>query len=128
LASIGSIGGWNGSASTTATRYTERVSRALVAALIVTSHAAVADRDLCARGEVRRGTPIDLDVKDADVQDVLRLVADAGKINLVVSDDVKGRVTLSLRRAPWDAIACTIGALHHLSLIVQDNILLVRKR
>jgi type IV pilus assembly protein PilQ len=108
------------------------VRRALVTALIVASLgaplAAAPDRDLCAPGGVRRGTPIDLDVKDADVQDVLRLVADAGNINLVVSDEVKGRVTLSLRHAPWDAVACTIGALHHLSLLERDGILLVRKR
>ncbi len=45
---------------------------------------------------------IDLDVKDADLHDVCRLLAEVGKVNIVVADDVKGSVTLKLKRVPWD--------------------------
>jgi len=45
--------------------------------------------------------PISIDVKDADVHNVLRLLADVGQINLVVSDSVSGRVTLKLKNVPW---------------------------
>jgi len=46
------------------------------------------------RGTKYRGATMDLDVKDADIKDVFRLLADVGKVNLVVPDDVSGRVTL----------------------------------
>ncbi|WP_375769300.1 secretin and TonB N-terminal domain-containing protein [Archangium gephyra] len=44
---------------------------------------------------------ISLDVTRANVHDVLRMLADVGRLNLVVSDEVQGTVTLSLRNVPW---------------------------
>jgi type IV pilus assembly protein PilQ len=96
----------------------------LIVALLASSASA---GDLCAR-KVHRGAPIDLDVKDADVHDVLRLLADVGKINLVVSDEVSGKVTLRLKRVAWDLAACTIAKVHHLAIALDDNVLLVTKR
>jgi len=52
-----------------------------------------------ARAPARR---IDLDVVGADVRDVLRLLADVRGINLVIGDDVTGRVTIKLRRVRWE--------------------------
>ena len=96
--------------------------------LVLVAGTAFADRDLCAPGAKFRGAPVDLDVKSADVHDVFRLLADVGKVNLVISDDVAGKVTLRLRRVPWDQIACTVAAVHGLQILVQDNILMVSKR
>lgn len=39
---------------------------------------------------------ISLDLKDADVRNVLRLIAEAGQMNLAATDDVQGKVTLRL--------------------------------
>ena len=99
-----------------------------LAVLVLLGGTAAADRDLCARGAQHHGAPIDLDLEAADIRDVLRLLSDVGHVNLVVGDDVEGKVTLRLKRVAWDAAACTIAAVHHLSIDVQDNILLVRKR
>src|SRR5688572_21553012 len=44
---------------------------------------------------------ISLDVKDAELHNVLRLLADTGRVNIVVPDDVKGKVTIKLRNVPW---------------------------
>lgn len=44
---------------------------------------------------------LDLDVKDAELHNVFRLLADVGKVNIVVPDDVKGRLTLKLSQVPW---------------------------
>ena len=88
---------------------------------------ALAERDLCTPGAKHHGATIDLDVTHADIKDVLRLLADTASINLVVSDDVDGKVTLKLKRVPWDAATCTIAALEHLKITVDDNILLVRR-
>lgn len=76
-------------------------------------------------GAPHRGTVIDLDVKQADVQDVLRLLVDTAKLNLVVGDDIAGKVTLHLEHVAWDAAACTVAALHHLRMTLDDGILLV---
>lgn len=46
---------------------------------------------------------INLEVKDAEVRNILALLADVGRVNLVVSDEVGGQVTLRLKAVPWDA-------------------------
>jgi type IV pilus assembly protein PilQ len=54
------------------------------------------------RRRVYRGTKIDLDLKDVDIHNVMRLLADVGGINVVIPDDVKATVTVRLRQVPWD--------------------------
>lgn len=49
-----------------------------------------------------RGRRVNLDLKDADIHNVLRLLAAEENVNIVTSDDVKGTVTIRLRRVPWD--------------------------
>ena len=48
------------------------------------------------------GRPITLQVRDADLVDVFRLIADASGFNIIVGDDVKGKVTLAMVDVPWD--------------------------
>ena len=98
--------------------------RALLAVAFLAGSAR-ADRDLCAPGTQHHGRTLDVDLVRADIHDAMRLLADVGHVNLVVSDDVQGKVTLRLQRVPWDAAACTIAALNHLTMTVQDNILIV---
>jgi hypothetical protein len=50
----------------------------------------------------RNGKRIDIDVKDADIVNVCRALADEGHANLVVSDGVTGTVTVKMHRVPWD--------------------------
>lgn len=97
-------------------------SLALVAALAGT---AAAD-DFCPRRGT--GAAIDLDVRAADIRDVMRLIADAGHKDLVIPDDVAGTVTLHLKRVAWDAAACTVAALHALRITVNGSVLVVTKR
>src|SRR5688500_9829828 len=44
---------------------------------------------------------ITIDVKNADIHNVLRLFAHVGQVNIVVSDRVTGRVTVRLQEVPW---------------------------
>jgi type IV pilus secretin PilQ/predicted competence protein len=53
-------------------------------------------------GRVYTGQRLSLDFKDADVHNVLRLIAEVSKLNVVATDDVKGKVTLRLFDVPWD--------------------------
>jgi hypothetical protein len=112
----------------------ERVRALLVASSILVALGAGAHdvrsearRELCARGVRHHGAPIDLDLKGADIHDVFRLIADVGKVNVVVPDDVTGKVTLRLVRVAWDAAACVVAAVHHLTITVDGNILLVMR-
>ncbi|MGH7819186.1 MAG: AMIN domain-containing protein, partial [Candidatus Binatia bacterium] len=48
------------------------------------------------------GQKISLDFKDADILNVLRILAEVGGENIIATDDVKGRVTVRLVDVPWD--------------------------
>lgn len=48
------------------------------------------------------GKRITIDLKDADIHNVLRLLAKEGRINIIASEDVSGTITLHLERIPWD--------------------------
>jgi type IV pilus assembly protein PilQ len=103
-------------------------SHLVVIGMLLASTPAAADHELCVRGAKHRGKTLDIDVKDADIKDVFRLLADVGDVNLVVPDDVAGRVTLKLERVPWDQVACTVAAVNKLTITVQGTILIVARR
>jgi hypothetical protein len=48
------------------------------------------------------GAPLDLDLRDGDLQDVFRQFADTTGLNVVVHPGVQGRVTYRARQVPWD--------------------------
>ena len=48
------------------------------------------------------GRRITLDFHDIDIRNLLRLIAEVSKKNIVLADDVTGKVTVSLRNVPWD--------------------------
>jgi type IV pilus assembly protein PilQ len=48
------------------------------------------------------GRRITLDFHDIEIRNLLRLIADVSKKNIVVADDVSGKVTVTLRNVPWD--------------------------
>ncbi|MBW1645519.1 MAG: type IV pilus secretin PilQ [Deltaproteobacteria bacterium] len=53
------------------------------------------------RRPVRRSTRITVDFKDADLQNVFRFLADIKNYNLIMGDEVQGKVTLKLKNVPW---------------------------
>ncbi len=57
------------------------------------------------------GPAIDLDLRNAPLQDVLRELAAAAKVNIVVPDEIDGKVTVHLVHVPWDAaLTAVLGA------------------
>ena len=48
------------------------------------------------------GDRISLDVKDADIRDVIRTFASLAKINVVIDPEVKGSVTVRLNDVRWE--------------------------
>ncbi|HYO60045.1 type IV pilus secretin PilQ [Archangium sp.] len=49
-----------------------------------------------------RGKKVSFEFKDIDIQNLLRVIAEISKKNIVVADDVTGKVTIRLRNVPWD--------------------------
>ncbi|WP_043429365.1 type IV pilus secretin PilQ [Cystobacter fuscus] len=49
-----------------------------------------------------RGKKVSFEFKDIDIQNLLRIIAELAKKNIVVSDDVTGKLSLRLRNVPWD--------------------------
>jgi type IV pilus assembly protein PilQ len=45
---------------------------------------------------------ISLDLRDADIINVLKLIAEAAGLNIVIGDEVKGRIKLRLVDITWD--------------------------
>lgn len=49
-----------------------------------------------------RGEKLSLNFQDIEIRSVLQLIADFTDLNLVASDTVSGRITLRLKKVPWD--------------------------
>jgi type II secretory pathway component HofQ len=69
--------------------------------------------------------PISLDLVQADLLSVLRLIAEVGGINIVVGDDVSGRVTVRLVDVPWDQALAVIWRSQGLAAVPFGQIVLV---
>ena len=66
---------------------------------------------------------ISLDFKDADVVNLLRILAAESGRNIVIGDDVKGKMSISLRNVPWEVALDTILETRGLQKIEKDNVL-----
>jgi type IV pilus secretin PilQ/predicted competence protein len=59
-------------------------------------------------GPVYTGQRISLDFQQADLIDVLRLIAEVSGMNIITSPDVSGRVTTRMVNVPWDQALDTV--------------------
>jgi type IV pilus assembly protein PilQ len=71
------------------------------------------------------GRRIDLDLKDADIHNVLRLLADVGQVNIVTADNVSGSVTIRMRNVPWDQALDIVLQSKNLGMVRQANMIRV---
>lgn len=68
------------------------------------------------------GRRINLTVKDADIQNVLTFLAREGKVNIVTSEDVRGKVTFHLEDVPWDLALDTVLKAKGLDYVIEQGI------
>lgn len=73
------------------------------------------------------GEPISLDLKDADLKDVLRTFAELTKLNIAIDPDVTGSVTVRLHDVPWDQALDLILRMNGLGYVLVGKILRVGK-
>jgi type IV pilus assembly protein PilQ len=76
-------------------------------------------------GQRYSGRRIDLDFKDADIHNILRLLAEVGGVNIVTSDDVSGTVTIRMRNVPWDQALEVILQAKSLGMVRRGNLIRV---
>ena len=72
------------------------------------------------------GERITLDLSDAPVADVLKMLADQNDLNLIISDDVTGTVTMRLKNVRWDHAFEEILLSKGLGMVRIDNIIRVK--
>jgi type IV pilus assembly protein PilQ len=70
---------------------------------------------------------ITLDVRDIEINDLLRLIADEVGVSIVTSPDVSGRVTLSLKSVPLDQALTIILRAQDLGMRQEGNVIWVAK-
>jgi type IV pilus assembly protein PilQ len=73
------------------------------------------------------GETISLELKDADIKDVLRTFAKITGLNVVVDPDVSGSVTVNLENVPWDQCLDIILKINRLGYSVENNVLRVAR-
>ncbi|MDR2353670.1 MAG: type IV pilus secretin PilQ [Deltaproteobacteria bacterium] len=73
--------------------------------------------------KVYTGERISLDFQNADIHNILRLIGEVSGKNVVVSDQVSGRVTLKLKNVPWDQALDIVLASKNLGVIENGNVL-----
>ncbi|HXX66378.1 MAG TPA: type IV pilus secretin PilQ [Polyangiaceae bacterium] len=71
------------------------------------------------------GRRIDIDLKDADIHNVLRLLADTGHVNIVTADDVGGTITIRMHNVPWDQVLDVVLQAKGLGMVRQGNLIRV---
>ncbi|MGH9023109.1 MAG: secretin and TonB N-terminal domain-containing protein, partial [Acidimicrobiia bacterium] len=70
---------------------------------------------------------ISLDFKDADINNILRILAEFSGLNIVTSDDVKGKVTVKLQNVPWQQALDSVVRAAKLAYVQEGNIIRVDK-
>ncbi|MCL2103115.1 MAG: type IV pilus secretin PilQ [Syntrophorhabdaceae bacterium] len=72
---------------------------------------------------VYTGQRISLDFKDAELTNIFRIMAEVSNLNIITTDDVKGRVTVRLVNVPWDQALDIILRSKALGATQEGNIL-----
>lgn len=81
---------------------------------------------LCFAQASKKTTPrVSFDFIDADVRNVLRALTEVSGKNIVISDDVKGKVTMRLENIPWDDAFDIIIKNNDLAQIEEENLIRV---
>lgn len=86
--------------------------------------AATAGSSVLAQGRYN-GRRINIDVKDGDVHNILRLLADTGHVNIVTADDVGGTITIRMMNVPWDQVLDVVLQAKGLGMTRSGNLIRV---
>jgi type II secretory pathway component HofQ len=74
-----------------------------------------------------QGVHVDLNFKDRDIHDILRLLGDVGAVNIVSAPSVRGLVTIRLRDTPWDQALDLVLRMNRMTFEREGAVLYVRR-
>lgn len=75
-----------------------------------------------------KGRKISLDFQDVEVRTILQILAKESGMNIVASDSVNGKMTLSLKDVPWDQALDLVMQARNLDMRQQGNIVNIAPR
>lgn len=69
------------------------------------------------------GRKISIETSNIDVRDALKFITEESGVNMVITDEVKGNISLKLRQVPWDQALVVIMKARKLGYSRQGNVL-----
>lgn len=69
------------------------------------------------------GRKISIETSNIDVRDALKFVTEESGVNMVITDEVKGNISLKIRQVPWDQALIVIMKARKLGYTRQGNVL-----
>lgn len=75
-----------------------------------------------------KGRKVSLDFQDVDVRTILQILAKESGTNIVASDSVSGKMTLTLKDVPWDQALDLVMQARNLDMRRQGNIINIAPR
>jgi type IV pilus assembly protein PilQ len=69
------------------------------------------------------GKKISIEVIDGEIRDVISFISEESGVNLVLSDEIKGKISVKLRQIPWDQALVVLMQTKQLGYIRQGSIL-----
>jgi type IV pilus assembly protein PilQ len=80
-------------------------------------------RTLSSGRKVFNGEPIDLELKDADIKDVLSTFAEITGLNIAIDPGVAGSVNVDFVAVPWDQALDIILRQNNLTYVIEGNVM-----
>ena len=74
------------------------------------------------------GAPISLNLKDADIKDVLRTFGKISGTNIEYPDTLQGKVTINVREMPWDEAFDAIVREQHLTWVMTGDTITIKQQ
>lgn len=68
---------------------------------------------------------VDLNLKDADLHNLMRLFSEVGQVNILIPEDIRGTVTVRLNNVPWTRAMQVILKSRGLGHVREDNVIRV---
>ncbi len=72
-----------------------------------------------------KGQPIDLNVQNARLQDVLMVLAETGGLSYIFTLPLDERVTLHVKKVPWDQLLDLLSRMYRFSYQIKDHVLVI---
>jgi type IV pilus assembly protein PilQ len=70
---------------------------------------------------------VSMDFKEADIGNILRLLSEVGKVNIVMGEDVKAKVTVRLENLQWERALDVILKANNLAYTKEDSVIRVAR-